>query len=212
MLPEAATSPTDGDLRQRLQAVGPSEARGLAPATSRSVARDHPGVRPFPEGLRFVVGEPRATPGQVLAASVAGWECGRQDGTADFPATCPTGTRVNLRYQAPSCWDGRHLDTPDHQEHMAYPVDGRCTAGHPVALPMIEFKMAWPVDGDLSGVRLSSGRGYSFHYDFFNAWDTRTQAALVSHCINGGLQCDARGYDQTKAGRGAALGSDYRVR
>ncbi|WP_377247048.1 hypothetical protein [Phytohabitans kaempferiae] len=56
---------------------------------------------------------------------------------------------------------------------------------------MVEFKMAFPVSGDMSGVRLSSGRGYSFHYDFYNAWDTAPLAALVRHCINAGRQCDA---------------------
>ena len=84
---------------------------------------------------------------------------------------------------------------------MAYPVvmganQDVCPTSHPVALPMIEFKMAWPVNGDMSQVRLASGTGHSFHYDFFNAWDDATQAALVKTCINGGLQCDARGYDQ----------------
>jgi hypothetical protein len=74
---------------------------------------------------------------------------------------------------------------------------------------MIEFKMALPVSGDLSQVRLSSGRGYSFHYDFFNDWDDPTQAALVSHCIDGGLQCDARGYDQNHPEKGAVLNSQY---
>ena len=79
--------------------------------------------------------------------------------------------------QAPSCWDGRHVHSPDRQERMAHAVDGGCTAKHPVAPPMIEFKMAFPVDGDLSRVRLSSGRGYSIHDDFFTAGDARTQAA-----------------------------------
>jgi hypothetical protein len=48
----------------------------------------------------------------------------------------------------------------------------------------------------MSKVRLASGRGYSFHYDFINAWDPATLAALVKHCINGGLQCNARGFDE----------------
>ncbi len=36
-----------------------------------------------------------------------------------------------------------------------------CPADHPVALPMIEFKMAFPVNGDMSQVELASGPGYS---------------------------------------------------
>ncbi|CAO0837970.1 hypothetical protein SMICM17S_06914 [Streptomyces microflavus] len=89
--------------------------------------------------------------------------------------------------QAPSCWDGKYLDTPDHKAHMAYPIvmganQDVCPTSHPVALPMIEFKMAWPVNGDMSQVSLASGAGHSFHYDFFNAWDDATLNALVGHC------------------------------
>ena len=139
------------------------------------------------------------------------YACGNSYFNSDFPPTCPAGSQLNVRYQAPSCWDGRYLDSPDHKSHMAYPVNGRCPIDHPVALPMLEFKMAFPVSGDMSQVRLSSGRGFSFHYDFFNAWDPATLAALVTHCVNGGLQCDARGFDQTHPGAGAALTTQYRL-
>ncbi|MES9555042.1 DUF1996 domain-containing protein [Streptomyces sp. NPDC007076] len=185
----------------------------------KSGVTDYTSVRPFPKGLRFVVGNPmqsaeefRAHPGWV-----EGWECGDDFKNVDFPKQCPAGTQVNIRMQAPSCWDGLYLDSPDHQSHMAYPVvkagtnDNVCPADHPVALPMIEFKMAFPVDGDMSNVRLASGRGYSFHYDFFNAWEERTLKAMVDHCIVGGLQCDPRGYDETNPERGAVLNEDYRL-
>jgi hypothetical protein len=94
---------------------------------------------------------------------------------------------------------------------MMYPVDGHCTADHPVALPMLEFKISFPVSGDLSQAKLASGRGYSWHYDFFNAWDPPALKALVVHCINGGLQCDPRGYDQYKPNRGAALTPNFEL-
>ncbi|MFE9685180.1 DUF1996 domain-containing protein [Streptomyces sp. NPDC006285] len=180
---------------------------------------DYTSVRPFPKGLRYVVGNPTQSAAEFRAHKgwVEGWECGDSFRNVDFPANCPAGTQLNLRMQAPSCWDGRYLDTPDHQSHMAYPQvkpgtnDNVCPASHPVALPMIEFKMAFPVDGDMSQVRLASGRGHSFHYDFFNAWHEPTLRALVDHCIVGGLQCDARGYDQTHPEAGAALNADYRL-
>jgi hypothetical protein len=170
---------------------------------------DYTSVRPWPTGLRFVVGSPTQTADQFLYYSVEGWECGESYHNADFPASCPANTQLNVRMQSPSCWDGKYLDTPDHKSHMAYPVNLVCPTSHPVAVPMIEFKMAFPVSGDLSQVRLSSGRGYSFHYDFFNAWDPATLLALVRHCVNGGLQCNARGYDETHPERGAALNNNY---
>ncbi|GHD52697.1 DUF1996 domain-containing protein [Streptomyces galbus] len=182
---------------------------------------DYTSVRPFPKGLRFVVGNPMQSADEFRhhRGFVEGWECGDSYFNVDFPASCPSrpDVQLNIRFQAPSCWDGKYLDTPDHKSHMAYPVvkpgtnDNMCPADHPVALPMIEFKMAFPVNGDMSQVRLASGRGYSFHYDFFNAWEERTLKALVDHCIVGGLQCDARGYDQTHPEAGATLNSDYRL-
>ncbi|MEO3752150.1 DUF1996 domain-containing protein [Streptomyces sp. B6B3] len=174
-------------------------------------------VRPFPTGLRYVVGSPTQTEQEFLDASVEGWECGDSFFNSNIPDSCAAGAQLNVRYQAPSCWDGRHLDSPDHQAHMAYPVwdaglqQDVCPSSHPVAVPMIEFKMAFPAGSDTSDVVLASGEGYSFHYDFFNAWDEATLAALSEHCINGGLQCDARGFDQYKPDRGAALTEDYEL-
>ncbi|WP_199547741.1 DUF1996 domain-containing protein [Streptomyces sp. N35] len=182
---------------------------------------DYTSVRPFPKGLRYVVGSPLQSREEFRAHKgfVEGWECGDSFFNTDFPADCPEreDVQVNIRFQAPSCWDGKYLDTPNHQSHMAYPVvnpgtnNNICPASHPVALPMIEFKMAFPVNGDLSNVRLSSGEAWSFHYDFFNAWDDRTLKALVDHCVVGALQCDARGYDQTHPEAGAALNENYEL-
>ncbi len=66
-------------------------------------------------------------------------------------------------------------------------------------------------DGDMSQVKLAGGTGFSFHYDFFADWDDATQAAMVAHCINGGLQCDAHGYDQSRPGKGAVLDDTYEL-
>ncbi|MEV7208129.1 MULTISPECIES: DUF1996 domain-containing protein [unclassified Streptomyces] len=182
---------------------------------------DYTSVRPFPKGLRYVVGGPMQSAQEFRdhPGFVEGWECGDSFFNVDFPTDCPERpeVQVNIRLQAPSCWDGKNLDTPDHKSHMAYPVvnpgtnNNICPADHPVALPMIEFKMAFPVNGDLSRVRLASGASHSFHYDFFNAWDEATLDAMVGHCIVGGLQCDARGYDQTHPEAGAALNEDYEL-
>jgi uncharacterized protein DUF1996/F5/8 type C domain-containing protein len=174
---------------------------------------DYRSVRPSPPGLRYLVGSPNATQDEFRnnPGAVEGWECGDSSFNWDFPANCPAGSQLNIRMQAPSCWDGIHLDTPDHKSHMAYPTLGICPNSHPVAVPMIEFKMAFPVSGNMANVKLASGRGYSFHYDFYNVWDQPTLNALVSHCINGGLQCDPRGFDLYKPDRGAALNANYQL-
>ncbi|GAA3507075.1 DUF1996 domain-containing protein [Streptomyces showdoensis] len=201
----------DGD--RKVLPVGPQVIYYKAGVT------DYRSVRPFPRGLRFVVGSPTQSAEEFRAHEgwVEGWECGDSYKNVDFPARCPAGTQLNLRMQAPSCWNGLYLDTPDHRSHMAYPVvkpgtnDDVCPPSHPVAVPMIEFKMAFPVSGDMARVRLSSGPGHSFHYDFFNAWEDRTLKALVDHCVVGGLQCDTRGYDQNHPERGAVLNADHRL-
>lgn len=181
----------------------------------KSGVLDYTTVRPFPPGLRFVAGSPTASQNEFANApgAIEGWECGETFHNWDIPVTCAPGSQLNIRYQAPSCWDGVHLDSADHKSHLAYPdrVSLTCPADHPVAVPMLEFKMAFPVSGDMTAVRLASGRGFSWHYDFFNAWDPATLAALVSHCINGGLQCDPRGFDLYKPERGGVLGPNYRL-
>jgi hypothetical protein len=178
---------------------------------------DYRTVRPFPPGLRFVVGDHMATEAQFRQArgTVDGWECGNSYFNWDFPKQCSPGSDLVIRYQAPSCWDGVHLDSPDHQSHMAYPIhiDGKlaCPPSHPVAVPMLEFKIAFPVSGDLSHLHLASGPGYTWHYDFFNGWRHAVLAALVKHCINQGLQCDTHGYDQYLPQFGAVLGPGYQL-
>lgn len=172
----------------------------------KSGVADYNSVRPFPNGLRFVLGSPTATAAEFERDSgVSGWACGTSADNWDFPASCPAGSRLLVRYKAPSCWDGVHLDSPDHKSHMAYPVKGVCPSAHPIAVPMLEYKIAYPVNGNLSQLRLASGRGYSWHADFFAAWDAGILQRLVTQCINGGAQCDADGYDRRKPERGRVL-------
>ncbi|WP_100444263.1 DUF1996 domain-containing protein [Glycomyces xiaoerkulensis] len=179
----------------------------------KSGIEDYTAVQPFPEGLRFIAGDPDATAAEFEEApgAVEGYECGESFHNYTFPDHCPDYSWLNLRYQAPSCWDGVNLDSADHKSHMSYPVEGSCPASHPVPVPMLEFKIHWPVNGDMSQVSLASGEGPSWHYDFINAWEPETLDALVEHCINGGLQCDSRGYDLYKPDRGAVLDEDYEL-
>ncbi|WP_327009257.1 DUF1996 domain-containing protein [Dactylosporangium sp. NBC_01737] len=177
---------------------------GLQTIYYKAGVSDYRSVRAFPKGLRFVVGNAKNTDAdRFLAATEEGFECGDSYKNKNIPLTCPAerSVQLNIRYQAPSCWDGLHLDSPDHQSHMSYPVDTHTASGwvcpdsHPVAVPKLEFKMAWPVNGDMSKVRFTSGAGPTFHYDFMNAWDDRTLAAMVDGCIVAARQCDPRGHD-----------------
>ena len=161
----------------------------------KSDVRDYRTVKPFPAGFKLLVGDVR-TPD---AAHFQGnWQCTGYRGN-DIPSSCPSGSSLQVRLTAPSCWDGVHLDTADHKSHMAWPVNGACPADHPVPLPMLEIKLPYPLrNGDTGGLAYSSGASYSFHYDFMNGWDPARQAYLVSYCINGGRQCNGFGQDPKK--------------
>jgi hypothetical protein len=93
-------------------------------------------------------------------------------------------TRVELHVNFPDCWDGKHLDTPDHRSHMAYSRNWVCPASHPVKVPLIRLNIRYPLlDG--RGVELASGGQLTAHADFFNAWDERKLAKLVDACFHG---------------------------
>ena len=176
----------------------------------KSGVDDYRTVRPFPKGFRMIVGSPRYT----SAAQFGGyWSCGNSGRRADIVTDCSrtSGDRMIVRLTSPSCWDGVHLDSVDHVSHVVYPVKGACPADHPVAVPMLEFKVPYPIQGTSGAYRLASGGGWTFHYDVVELWDDATLAALVHRCINGGLQCDAHGYDQHRPAGGAVLDADYRL-
>lgn len=48
-----------------------------------------------------------------------------------------------------SCWDGKNLDSPNHKDHVAYPVDGpssfattgTCPSSHPVKIPQVMLEV-----------------------------------------------------------------------
>ncbi|MDT5023810.1 MAG: hypothetical protein QOE61_236 [Micromonosporaceae bacterium] len=162
----------------------------------KSGVRDYRTVQPFPPGFRLIVGSPK-TPD---AAHFQGnWQCGNQGLSKDFLPSCPDGSVLIVHLKAPSCWDGRTLDNPSHSSYMTFPVNGVCPADHPVALPMLEIKVAYKLPGGhTDGLVYSSGGSYSFHYDFMNGWVQSRLIYLTKHCINEGRQCNGVGVDQHK--------------
>jgi len=75
-----------------------------------------------------------------------GAPCDRTD-TAEFPSKpCPGGIRVTVIF--PSCWDGKSLDSPDHQSHVAYQsgaalAGDKCPASHPVRIPQVMYEVMY---------------------------------------------------------------------
>jgi hypothetical protein len=147
-------------------------------------------LRAFPAGFKMIAGDRHATAAQGM--QITFWNCGAVSSvaaTTDVP-TCPNtrGQSLRLHVNFPSCWDGKQLDSADHQSHVAYPTRGMCPASHPVALPAISLIYRYPITGG-SGVTLSSGGRYSAHADFFNAWRQGTLVSLVNTCLNALRHC-----------------------
>jgi hypothetical protein len=147
-------------------------------------------VVPFPKGLRMVSGDPHATSPQS-GLNVA-WRCKGAGNEVDNIPNCDAGSTLQAEVSFPDCWDGKHLDSPDHRSHMTYALDaGTCPQTHPVKLPQLTFEITFDfpaVPG--STYELSSGGTYSLHGDFFAAWDDRVQSALVNSCLNEGRYCE----------------------
>jgi hypothetical protein len=112
------------------------------------------------------------------------------------PACPPEKTRIDERVKTfvelhvdfPDCWDGKHLDSPDHRSHMAYSRNYVCPASHPVKVPLIRLMIRYPITRG-AGVTLASGGQFSGHADFFNAWNQQALESLVDDCLNALRHC-----------------------
>jgi hypothetical protein len=153
---------------------------------------------PFPQGFRMIVGDSKlqtATPagasGQFWCAG-AGGEVGRSaDG--NWPV-CAKTAELTRQLTFPDCWDGVHLDSPNHKDHVGYPDNnGVCSGKFPVAIPSLSFVIGYPTSGSAAGFKLSSGNASSFHGDAFFAWDDAALGHRVKDCIVQKAKCNSFG-------------------
>jgi hypothetical protein len=152
-------------------------------------------VSPIPQGLRMIAGDAKATaPTKQLNTA---YRCRGLEQNFVGPSTahipdCTSGQFIQALVRFPDCWDGKNLDSPDHQSHMAYSSGKQksCPQTHPVKVPKITFEMQYKnATGKGSQYVLSSGGQYSLHADFFAAWDQKVQSALINSCLNVGKKC-----------------------
>ncbi|MER7001990.1 DUF1996 domain-containing protein [Dactylosporangium sp. NPDC000555] len=146
---------------------------------------------PFPPGLVVVHGDakrqvatPKGASGQFWCAGSA--EVGRSaDG--NWPV-CAAGGNLIFQLVFQDCWDGQHIDSPDHKSHMGPMQNGQCTGKYPVAVPNLSFMVNYDsLGGD--GLALSSGMASSMHGDFMNAWKPENLGPLVKICLNAKAKC-----------------------
>lgn len=187
----------------------------------------------LPRGLRFVFGfsmtdtsatptgagyfncdGPTATPGIYPDIATAAKNC------PTAPYTDPvTGAvsynRLAAIISAPSCWDGKNLDSADHRSHVGYASYAggfgyaKCPGTHPYHIPTFTLASAYTVDSmlDTSGTwtpgvtktwYLASDKmvdgsmmapGKSMHADWFGAWDDPIKGMWEDNCLNKLLSC-----------------------
>jgi hypothetical protein len=105
-------------------------------------------------------------------------------------ANCPDGLRLEVMF--PSCWNGKDVDSDDHQSHVAYPslvMDGTCPKGYKTRLVSLLFETIWATY-EFAGVNgrfvLANGdpTGFGNHGDFVQGWKPGILQNAVDKCIN----------------------------
>lgn len=156
----------------------------------------HATAQPMPTGLRMISGNAKRTasiPDQWKRKAY--FECNSVYSNKQDAIPACTG-EVQMKIEFPQCWNGKDLDSPNHQDHMAFSDNG-CPATHPVRVPTITMITYWPAPNGTANWRLSSDNyekngqnaGYSAHADFMNGWDEVLHKTAVDNCINKGLDC-----------------------
>ncbi len=171
----------------------------------------------LPRGLRYIFGRTMDGKGGMnayFACDSQGVVSKHMATLVEAAAICPVGARIGAVLISPSCWDGKHLDSPDHRSHMADiyydPSNGqpRCPTTHPYRVPTFTLGAWFTVDEtldrsgnpspDLQTWYFSSDRmkgmpaltsGSTLHADWYGAWDDSILQTWIDHCIDRQLSC-----------------------
>jgi hypothetical protein len=119
-------------------------------------------VTAFKPGFRMLVGDAALkSPSTVhkvchrcmpASGDKSNINCGAPDAQTLPTGMCDGGIRSVITF--PTCWDGKNLDSPDHESHVAYGVGsatndvgptGTCPTTHPVVIPQVMYEVMWDV-------------------------------------------------------------------
>ncbi|KAK8023507.1 hypothetical protein PG993_011573 [Apiospora rasikravindrae] len=169
-------------------------------------------VTAFKKGFRMLAGSATNTDNSKVNKGNICHRCWQSTNDNQFTggAPCTGADTVDIPYGNqckmvrqtiifPTCWDGKNLDSPDHQSHVAYSGagasgGGRCPATHPVKLPQIMYELMWntstfmdqsmwPTDGKNPFVYSTNLGGSAAHGDYLFGWkDDTLQKAMDNNC------------------------------
>jgi hypothetical protein len=187
------------------------------------------GCTDLPRGLRMIFGYDMvsgkpATGSGYFDCNGPTAKSGHYETITEAMQNCPPGegNRLGGIINAPQCWDGKRLDSPNHRDHVGYAMWRNfkdrtayaCDEEHPYAIPGFtmgawysvekgEDGSAWYLSSDDMPGMPRMKPGSSFHADWFGAWDDEIMATWMRNCIDKLLSCnsgdlgDGRGMKQT---------------
>jgi hypothetical protein len=127
--------------------------------------------------------------------------------TAATPSICPLGAVLHISYGGPTCWDGYHVDSPDHRAHVGYGIrptasgflgNQRCPATLPYPIPQMGIQNFYTIDAAFQAQKwrfsideMVDGlpAGIGAHMDYFWAWSPAASDLWFSHCVHPHNSC-----------------------